>query len=605
MQEENLKTAPTKDSEGTVATENELQGVAKVVHVLLMAYRNCAVYPEGHAISQKTLDRLLSNFNGFFSAYGHLRLLIDKEQMLYFDTVVHEAPPDAQADDIIFQLYRDGVQWIEFQNGLELKELAAFFRILSKYRSLAQETEGDIVTDLIDEDFSHISLEAIDLFWEETDLLDFSNLNKAVSAPDEDEEPDELPEGGRLIQAKKKKHAEQDTERPEGAMRPEEIVKSIADPSLSDSLWQLTPAEKELLDNLVSKEENWDSSEDVFDVLMVILRAQDNEQDFAAVLHFTMEEVIETLELHKFSSVLKLFQAIDQLRDTNAENNWIKSHTERFFADLSKPDTFDSIVTVLLKLEDRDREQVQIIQQVLLYFSPETITMLGPLLLQSQSEDVQKMVEEVIEYLSAQDLNPLEELLAHPDEAMGEKLLAILGRLQSERAQKIFHAMLDHPSDKVRAMAIRNLVINEPRNIKLLFPFIKDPFEPIQKEILGWLSNQKSAQLETLLMVYIKKELHHSDPDHILACYQALGRCGSNNSVPFLHKVLLNNGWNSFTGIGKLIHRQGAACGLTLLDTWEAKDVLLKASRSKFPVVRQAFEESMAIINDPGGQANE
>jgi len=398
---------------------------------------------------------------------------------------------------------------------------------------------------------------------------------------------------------------EEDNQRPESVMRQEETVTSIADPSLSDTLWKLTPAEKELLANLVSKEENWDSSEDVFDVLMVILRAQENAQDFAAVLNFTMEEVIDTLELNKFSSVLKLFQAIDQLRETNEENNWIKSHTERFFGDLSKPDTFDSIVTVLLKLDDRDREQVKIIQQVLLYFSPETITMLGPLLLQAQSEDVQKMVEEVIEYLSAQDLNPLEELLAHPDEAMGEKLLAILGRLQGERAQKIFHAMLDHPSDKVRTMAIRTLVINEPRNIKLLFPFIKDPYEPIQKEILAWLSSQKSEQLETLIMVHIKKELHKSDPDHILACYKALGRCGSNNSVPFLHKTLLNNGWNSFTGIGKLIHRQGAACALALLDTWEAKDVLLKASKSKFPVVRQAFEESMAIINEPGGQANE
>ena len=611
MQEENITTAHNKDSEVRVASENELQGVAKVVHVLLMAYRNCAVYPEGHAISQKTLDRLLSNFNGFFSAYGHLRLNIDKEQMLYFDTVVHEAPPESQADDIIFQLYRDGIQWIEFQNGLELKELTALFRILSNYRSLAEETEGDIVTDLIDEDFSHISLEAIDLFWDETDLIDFSNLNKSVSALAEDEEPaelqdDEQPEGGRLTRAKKKKDDElQDTERPEGAMRPEEIVKSIADPSLSDTLWKLTPTEKELLENLVAKEENWDSSEDVFDVLMVILSSQENEQDFAAVLHFTMEEVIETLELKKFGSVLKLFQALHQLRDTNEENNWIKSHIERFFDDLSKPDTFDYIVTVLLKLDDRDKEQVQIIQQVLLYFSPETITMLGPLMLQSQSDDVQKMVEEVIEFLSTKDLNPLEELLAHPDEALGEKLLAILGRLQGKRAQKIFYAMLDHPSDKVRTMAIRNLTSNEPRNIKLLFPFIEDPYEPIQKEIFAWLSSQKSAQLETLLMAYMKKNLHHSDPDYILACYKALGHCGSSNSVAFLQRILLKNGWNSFTGIGKLIHRQGAACALALLDTWEAKDVLLKASNSKFPVVRQAFLESMAIINEPDGQTNE
>ena len=631
MQEENLTTTPKKAAESRAASDTEMQGVGRIVHVLLMAYRNCAVYPEGHAISQKSLERLLSNFNGFFPAFGHFRLHIDNDQLLYLDTVVHEAPLESQTDDITSQLYRDGIQWIEFQDGLDLEELATLFRILSKYRSLVEETEGDIVTDIIDEDFSHIILEAIDLFWEEKDLIDFSNLNKSVAALAEDEKPAELedsqrPEGtkreeepaksrtGRSLSkslkeqtpSEKEKHgAEEDSQRPESVMRQEETVKSIADPSLDDALWKLTPAEKELLDTLVLKEENWDQADDVFDVLLVILRSQEKQQDFAAVLHFTMEEVIETLEQGNFSSVLKLFQAIDQLRDFNKEEDWVKSHTESFFDNLSQPDTFNSIVTVLLKLDDRDTEQVKIIQQVLLYFSPEIVLMLGPLLLESKSDDVQKMIEEVIEYLSTEDLDPLEKLLAHPDGAMGEKLLAILGRLQGERSQKIFHAMLDHTSDKVRTMAIKNLVSNEPRNIKLLFPFIKDPYEPIQKEILAWLSSRKSEQLEILLRIYMKKNLHHSDPDHLLACYTALGHCGSTVSVPFLRKILIKNGWNSFTGTGKLIHRQGAACALALIDTWEAKDVLLKASNSKFPVVRRAFQEYMTTINEPGGQSNE
>ena len=47
----------------------------------------------------------------------------------------------------------------------------------------------------------------------------------------------------------------------------------------------------------------------------------------------------------------KLFKAIDQLRDADLEDSWIKNHTERFFDDLSKPDIFNSIVDVLLKLE--------------------------------------------------------------------------------------------------------------------------------------------------------------------------------------------------------------------------------------------------------------
>ncbi len=590
MQAENPTTEHNRASGEETVSKSELQGVDKVMNALLMAYKNYSLYPEGHATSTKSIENLLSVFNSFFHAFDDLHLHVEKERLLYSDTVVHQAAPESATDDITFLLYRDGIQWIEFQPGLDLEELSLLFRILHKYRSLAEETEGDIVTDLIDEDFLHISFEAIDIFWKEEPLLDFSNLNKTAAGHDED------------IASEFDK-----TQLSESALRQEEPARSIADPSLRDTLWELTPTEKEVLHNMVLKEENWNKTEDVFNVLMIILRSQEDEENFTAVLDFTMEEVVENLELGKFSSVLKLFQALHQLlyRNIKEENDWVKSQIERFFDNLSKPDTFNPVAAMLQKVDGRNTEQVKILRQVLLYFSPETILMLGPVMLQTRSPVVQKMLQEVIEYLCLKDLNPLEQLLEHPDEAMGERLLTILGRLQGERAQKIFYAMLDHPSDKVRTLAIRILISKEPHNIKRLFPFIRDPYEPIRKEIFAWLGSRKSEQLENLLMGYMKKNLPDSEPDHILACYKALGHCGSAISVPFLNRILLKNGWNSFTGFGKLIHRQGAACALALIDTWEAKDILLKASTSKFPVIKRAFHESMAIINEPGDPSNE
>ncbi len=597
-------------TEHNKTSENEQQGVAKVVHALLIAYRNCTIYPEGHTIHKTSLDKLLSDFNDFLPTFDHLRLHVEKEQLLYFDTVIHVAPKDSQADDIISQLYGDGIQWIEFQNGLVHEELAALFKVLSKNRGLTEEAEGDIVTDFTDEALSHIKLKAIDPFWDEKDLIDFSSLNKSIAAPAEDEEPEKLEDNQQLegtrkkTPAKKGKYAErQDTRHSEVATRPKEVAKSIADDSLSNTLWELTSAERELLDILVLGEENWDKTEDIFDVLVFILSSQKNELDFEAVLRFTMDEVIEAFELRKFSSVLKLFQDINQLVEINAEKSWIKSQAERFYDNLSKPETFNSIVAVLLKLEDINTEQVKIIRKVLIYFSPEIIPMIVPML-QKQSHDIQKMILEVIEYLSAKDLAPLEQLLNHSDEVMGEKLLGILGHLQWERTKKVFYAMLDHPANKVRRLAIKNMIKNEPHNTMRLFPFIKEPYKLIQEEIFAWLSREKSKQLETLLIRYMKKNLQHSDPNHILNCYTALGHCGSANSISFLHRILLKNGWNSFIGTGKLIHRQGATCALILLDIREAKNILIKASKSKFPVIRRAFQEAMTTIQ-PEGQSNE
>jgi len=586
MQADNPTTELNRTSEGEAVSENELQGVVKVMNGLLMAYKNYTIYPEGHATSRKSIKNLLSAFNSFFHAFDDLRLHVEKERLLYSGTVAHQAVPESATDDITFQLYRDGIQWIEFQDGLEPQELALLLSILNKYRNLAEETEGDIVTDLIDEDFSHISFEAIDIFWKDEPLIDFSTLNKTAGSHNEDI-ADEFDEA----------------QLPESAKRQEESAKSIADPSLNDSLWELTTAEKEVLHNMVMKEENWDKTEDVFDVLMVILGSQGNEADFAAVLDFTMEEVIETLEQGKFNSVLKLFQALHQLlfKDIKEEDDWISSQVKRFFDNLSEPNTFNTVAAMLQKLDNKDAEQIKILRQVLLYFSPATILTLGPVMLQNRSPDVQEMIQEVIEYLCLKDLGPLEQLLEHPDEAMGERLLAILGRLQGERAQKIFYTMLDHPSDKVRTLAVRVLITQEPQNTKRLFPFIKDSCEPIRKEIFAWLSSRKSEQSENLLIGYMKQNLQHSNPDHILACYEALGHCGSTLAIPFLRRILLSHGWNSFTGFGKLIHRQGAAHALAIINTWEAKDILLEASTSKFPVIIKAFQASMTKNLDHGG----
>ena len=48
-------------------------------------------------------------------------------------------------------------------------------------------------------------------------------------------------------------------------------------------------------------------------------------------------------------------------------------------------------------------------------------------------------------------------------------------------------------------------------------------------------------------------------------------------------------------GSGKFIFREGAAIALTLLDIPEAKDVLQKASKSRFKVIREAFDKTKTI----------
>jgi hypothetical protein len=573
------------NSPENILSEKELGDARNLLKVFLQAWKNYGLFPEGHATSKKSIETLISAFTDFFAKHGELSLNVEKEQLLWEGSAIHEVPQDAPGEDVVYLLYRDGINWIEFLQGLTVEELAYFFSSLNKYKFLQEETEGDIVTALIDGELSHIKFKAADIFWKDYPLLDFSSLNAHTAETGE--------EGSHI------EHEEIELQKsPE---HPVELPKSITDPSFSEALWEISTDEQKQLQDMIQQEENWDNSADVFDVLLVILKSQTDQHNFSSALDFTLEEVVETLEQGEFAMLLKLFQSLHQLlyRDSldDEEPSWTRPLIERFFQDLSKPEIFNLISAKLLTLKDNDTEKIRSLRQVLLYFSPDVILTLDPIITKTHSQEVQKMILEVTEYLCLRDMGPLEKILENPDKKLGEKLLSILSRLKGDRANTIFLKMIKHPSDKVRSQAVRMLVAKNPQSVSKLFSLIDDPSEEVRSEIFTGIALQKSSVVENLLLKHIKENHTSKDPKHILACYESIGHCGSSNSVPFLRRILLSQGWNRFTGFGKLLHREGAATALAVMDTWEAKDILLEASKSKHQIIRQAFQKAMARID--------
>jgi len=207
--------------------------------------------------------------------------------------------------------------------------------------------------------------------------------------------------------------------------------------------------------------------------------------------------------------------------------------------------------------------------------------------------------------LSRRDIGPLEKIAQQHGLEMGDKLLAILNCLQGDRVNEILFKICEHPSDKVRRKAINELFERDPKYAQKLFSLIDDPSKEIRACILAAFAKHKSSVLENLLLNYLRGNSAKKDPAHILACYKALGHCGSNTAVPFLGRILLSRGWNSFMGSGKLVFRKGAAIALALLATPEAKNVLQKASKSRFKVIRKAFDRTKTIRALSGENTND
>lgn len=572
-------------------SEGELQTVRDVMKSLCLALKSCALYPEGHSSLQKSIARVTAKLDTFFQTYGSLRLTVAKEELIYCHEVVHNDNTDGET--IAFPLFRDGIQWLEFQQGFSQNEVPRFLKVINKYSTIGEEAEGDIATALYDNNFNHLSYDAKNIFWEGEPLLDFSSSGIAPTAEDEEfvvsEEDEEFvitEEDGEFVPDEAGKEVTV-------APRIKEVLpQSIADPTRDRTLWEMTPEEKSKLEEMVLHEENWDATKDVLDVLLVILSAQNSEKDFSAVLDFTKEELQETLIQGAFALANNLLKNLLSLsKTTENRQEWYSALINKFFQDISGQEFLAPVMEAMPALDGEDEDRRNILRQSLLFLSPKAILSLGPALLQIKSAALQKTIMEVIGTMALRDISPLLYLLDQAEERLAEKLIFILGYIKGEETTKILNKMIHHPSKLVRNEALSTLIKRDPETINKLFPLIDDPASSVRNSFLNCLGLQRSTSSENRLLLYIEqKQFLKKDDQHIIACYKALGGCGSAKSISFLKNILLGQTWNTFVGFGKLVHRQGAAAALLSIKTEETHAILVEASQSKNPMIQQAVK---------------
>jgi hypothetical protein len=124
-----------------------------------------------------------------------------------------------------------------------------------------------------------------------------------------------------------------------------------------------------------------------------------------------------------------------------------------------------------------------------------------------------------------------------------------------------------------------------------MFFVINDPDTEIRNTMIKKLGSCRSIIFENLLLDYIlSKEINDFGDRHILNVYRALGRCGSSISIPVLKRKLFEKPLLSYVGKGHKIVRQGAAVALNELKLFEAKELLEKASKSRYSVIVNAYK---------------
>ena len=550
----------------------EFRAVEAVITSFMMAAKNYSMYPESHAICQNSLQTVKSRIHAFIENYGDLRFEVEKDRLLYKRETVQQDDP--KTGTLAFPLFRDGIQWLEFRQGLELWEISGFFNIFNDYKSLKEEAEGDLVTALWEMDFPHLLYEATDVLWKAETLTDFSSFNVMDrDAPD----------------AAVQEQADDD-----GAEGSDAGI-GMALSTMDSTIWQLTPEESQMLSQMVAREERQSGTPDVLDVLEIILHTQIHPEDYSIILEFITQEFKNALAQGKFQMALDFLESLQQTYHAGKmEKPWTRPLLGEFFTTISGTQVIGGLKQVLPGFDAQDADRIKVFRRLFLRFPPAAIPALAPLLLEELSKPVERQLMEIIGSLALKDIHPLEQLLDRPEVALVRKLVFILGHIKGEKSEQILLRMTHHESDRVRLEALKALTRRDGNLTEKLFPLIEDPVLPIRRLMWNYIKDHQDPETGNLIRNYLDhKKIRREDHEQILNCYKTLAHCDSRGFVPFLRESLISRGLDF--SFDRCMRRRGAALALLELETEEAQEVLKRASKSLFPNVRSAYRNALKV----------
>jgi len=580
-----VKTSHPSRSETTndAPSSEALEAVRGFMAAFAKAIKSHSLYPETHTISENLLSGLENSLTNFFQTSPDLKLDIEKERICFKGIEVYQQ--NGKDDYLITPFFRDGIIWIEFGKGTTAAELSFLLGMLSEYRTLTDESEGDLVTALWKKNLPHIHYEAVEVFWETVPRLDFSHFRVTGLSDEKSHGPSGLRNGSA---AGKQQSGPGDAGN--------QSTLSIVSTEVKRSLMQLTPAEAEILQKLIIEEEHRNRSEDVLDVLLIILEDEDGKEDFGNILELLVQEFENILRHGEFQLAVKILDFLKKLPDRGAAKKiWRNPLIDQYFESVSDSEVLEVLEAYLPDFKSDDPARLKIFRQVLLMLRPKAVLTLGPLLSGISSTALRRRLMEAIGILSKQDLNPLSQLLKSSNDIMVQQLVTIIGHLDGKDPQKLLLDMARHSSLDVRREALKQLLKRNGHVQRSFFFLLDDPSDVIRREILSRLASKRSRTSEDPLSEYLfQKAFNISGYDHILACYTALGKCGSSRSIPFLKATLEERSWWEIFDFGGSPHRRGAAMALAELKMPEADKILHQATRSFFPHIKRAARKAIS-----------
>jgi hypothetical protein len=585
-----LKTPASRRSEASEApSAKELDAAREAVAALATAAKSFTLYPAGHVMAKKQIDTLLRSLAAFFEQESELALGIGRDGLTYRGNLLYEPLP---ADDpLIPPLLRDGFLWLAFRKGVDSDQIGFFLEVLNRYRILVDEPEGDLVTELWQADLRHICYDAIEDFWEVKPQFDFSHFqveplsmdtegtDKNLTGDPEDEAP-----------VASQSHGDTDTSQ-DGCSASAAI--QIEQPTARRVLMHLSEKEKAHLKSQVENLDTQDNAAIVRDILLFTLAEQKDEGEFRQFLYLLQDLLFDLLYHRQPGHFHDLLRGLRVLQK-KTRHPWQQKAVGEFIQRLSSETVWENQSQFFRDLHTLSAaEQMQTARFVNL-LTPSFVAVLARELGQVRGSTLHQNLVAAAAKLASRDIHALERCISGSGEVGLRQMVLILGEMTGDRARALLERMSRHPAGAVRETAVKTLLGKSDPSVETLLLYLSDSHIGVRSAILEYIGRTKNAEIETALCDYIKNDPGAAqDEDHLIRCYNALGKCGGPSTVTFLGETLLNRSAGGLLQFGGNVHRVGAAQALRHCPGAEAAALLEKAAKSLFPAIRGAYRKAM------------
>jgi hypothetical protein len=536
----------------SVPSEDQLNAARRIYASLLLVSKNLSLYPWGHSICMNSINQFYTQLTGFIQKFGNLKLEIERERIIAMGEVISSGLP--VEGTLHFTLFRDGIRWIEFVDGLEQKEINDILLIINRYTKLSAEPEGDIVTAFWEAQFPHMKYEVSEFSWG-----DDQETGNSIS---------DLMEGKtKDLQLREKNLG---------------MTEPLCDPAIDKASLALSQQEQITLQEMIREEEKTDPTSYLDALLDSLLQHREND-NFSIILDVLSEEFTGSFSRRDFKVPIKILKGLHYVLDISRdEMPWAVPSLEEFFLNASG---IDSMAPLKEIWKDIPPEDAGILGEIFKLLRPGAIQTLVSLLQQTQPQPLRQILLDSIIFFASLDMGSLESILNSAEDNLIERLFPVIVNMEGKQSLKYLMKLTRHPSARVRHEAVKAIFRRDTTGVRDIFNLVDDKDDAIRQMVLRQLGQSRDDAVEALLLSYLQKtKFSNNDGSHIIQCFRALGKSGSSRSVPFLRETLLKRGW--MPGFWRSGHRRGAAIALGTLGIPEAEQVLERAGRSLYPALR-------------------